>query len=119
VVVAEGMQAMTGTRLETVRVVDREEVGQEKHQEERLELEQQGRDLPVLNLLQLSEMVVVVPPKPVVEQMVVTVKKSRLSQPRLQPRDQSDKLAEAKFTSQVVEVVVRETRYQEVQAAEA
>jgi hypothetical protein len=100
-------------------MVDREEVGQEKHQEERLEPEQQGRDLPVLNLLQLSEMVVVVPPPPVVEQMVVPVKKSRLSQPRLQPRDPSDKSVVAKSSSPVAVAVVKETLTQEVQAAEA
>ena len=122
VVVPEGMQEMTLTHQETVPVVDREEERREKVLEKRLELEPLDPHVKVLgvrNLLQPSEMVVVVPPMPVVEQMAVPVKKSRLSQPRLQLLYPSDKLAVAKFISQVVVVVVKEIRWTALLAAEA
>ena len=99
---------MKGTRLETVRMVDREEVGQEKDQEERLEQESQVKDFRVRQVLTRSEMVEAAPELPPLERMVVSVLKYRLSQPRLQPLDRSDTLAVAKFTSQAEVAVVKE-----------
>ena len=75
VVAPEEMQAITGTRLETVRMVDREEVGQEKDQEERLEQESQVKDFRVRQVLTRSEMVEAAPELPPLERMVVSVQK--------------------------------------------
>ena len=66
---------MTGTRLETVRMVDREEVGQEKVQEEGLEPESQAKDFRVRQVLTRSEMVEAAPELPPLERMVVSVQK--------------------------------------------
>jgi hypothetical protein len=56
-------------------MVDREEVGQEKHQEERLEQESQVKDFRVRQVLPRSEMVEAAPELPPLEGMVVSVQK--------------------------------------------